>query len=182
MAPLPTVTKGTTGIEILFPSQYHTLVNNARDDRFTDTIIILFHTGMRYEELNQIDEEHYDKRSGKLHIYSGKHACKNSDRWIPLTPLAKESVERWIREGFKPMSRQGYNERIGKIAKYHGFNVSGKTSRKTNESWRLLLGDDYLKVCINLGHTPETAYTHYVQELPFIEEDIKEIKAILGRS
>lgn len=179
MAPLPAVTKA--GIDILFPSQYLALLDKARDDRFFDTLVILFHTGMRYSELSQIDSEHYDKRSGKIRIESTKQKCKNPNRWIPLTPAALVSVERWIREGFSPMATQSFNERIGKICRPMGFRVSTKTSRKTNESWRLLLGDDYLKVCTNIGHTPETAYHHYVQELPFISADIESIKQIFGR-
>ena len=179
MAPLPTVSKA--GTDILFPSQYLTLLEKARDDRFYDTLVILFHTGMRYEELYQVDRDHYDQRSGKLRVESGKEKCKNPNRWIPLTPAALESVERWIHEGFTPMARQSFNERAGKISRYHGFRVSAKTSRKTCESWRLLIGDDYLKVCTNIGHTPETAYNHYVQELPFIDEDIEQIKKIYGR-
>lgn len=179
MAPLPK--PGKAGTDILFPSQYLTLVEHARDDRFTDTIVVLFHTGLRYEELSQIDASHYDARSGKLRIESGKEKCRNPDRWVPLTPAARHSVERWIREGFSPMTRQAFNERVGKIARYHGFRVTAKTGRKTCESWRLLLGDDYLRVCVNIGHTPETAYAHYVQELPFIEEDIKQIREIYGR-
>lgn len=53
---------------------------------------------MRYSELSQIDSEHYDKRSGKIRIESTKQKCKNPNRWIPLTPAALVSVERWIRE------------------------------------------------------------------------------------
>jgi len=136
---------------------------------------------MRYKELFQIDVTHYNKRSGKIRIDSCKMKCKNPDRWILLTPAAREAVEHWIHEGYSPMTRQSYNERIGKISRYYGFRVSAKTSRKTCESWRLLLGDDYLKVCTNIGHTPETAYAHYVQELPFIEDDIEQIKEIYGR-
>lgn len=180
MTPLPSVTK--SGIDILFPSQYLSLIEQARDDRLTLMIIILFHTGMRYAELKQVDAEHYDKRSGKIRIDSTKEKCRNPSRWITLTPEARIAVERWISEGFKPMSLQGYNERVGRIARYHGFNVSGKTSRKTNESWRLLLKDDSLLTCVELGHTPETAYDHYLQNLPFIDEDIEQIKRIFGRS
>lgn len=188
MNPLPVVNK--SGIDILFPSQYRLLVEHARDDRLTLMIIILFHTGIRFSELKQIDAAHYDKRSGKIQIKSEKFMCQNKgksektkekSRWITLTPGALESVERWISEGFKPMSLQGYNERVGRIARYHGFNVSGKTSRKTHESWRLLLKDDSLMTCIELGHTPDTAYAHYLQNLPFIDEDIQEIKRIFGR-
>jgi integrase len=179
MNPLPVVNK--SGIDILFPSQYQILVDHARDDRLTLMIIILFHSGIRYSELHQIDASHYDKRSGKLRIDSTKAKCKNPSRWVTLTPAAREAVESWISAGFKPMSLQAYNERLGKIARYHGFNVSGKTSRKTYESWRLLLGDDSLKTCVEIGHEPSTAYAHYLQNLPFIDEDIQDIKRIFGR-
>ncbi len=188
MAPLPTVKKA--GIDILFPSQYQTLIDNARDDRFRDTLTILFHTGMRYSELKQISRETYDERSGKLCIRSEKALCKGKGktektkerfRWITLTPQARSSVVRWISQGFKPMSLQAYNERVAKIARYHGFTVSGKTSRKTLESWRLILGDDSVKTCVEIGHSPATAYNHYLQNLPFIDEDLQMIRQVLGR-
>jgi len=179
MNPLPSVKK--SGIDILFPSQYRVLIEHARDNRFMLMIILLFHTGMRFSELKQISHDTYDKRSGKLRITSTKEKAKNPERWITLTPAARIAIEEWLKEGYTPISLQGYNERIAKIAKYHGFNVSGKTSRKTCESWRLLLGDDSLKTCVEIGHSPETAYNHYIQNLPFIDEDIAEIKRIFGR-
>lgn len=172
---------GKNGLPILLPQQYITLLDAVRDERLKATIEILFHSGLRYQELQQINAESYDTRSGKLHIMSGKGTAKLGDRWIPLTPTGKAAVEKWIGAVWQPMSRSAYNEAVGKITRPRGFHVSAKASRKTYESWRILLGDDYMRVCINIGHTPNTMYKHYLQELPVTEEDIALIRKIFGR-
>ena len=164
---------------VLFPGQYMTLLEKASDERFRNTIIILFETGMRYAELASITQGVYDERSGKIRIRTGKNESVYRERWITLTPNARKAVQWWIANGIKPMSRIAYNERLKKMGMYYfGVPISAKCSRKTCENWMRAINIDSMVVCTQLGHTPDTAYRHYCENNPFVETDLEEIRLI----
>lgn len=176
---LPKVLKN--GTEILYPSQYIDLINSIRDKRLKLTVEILFLTGLRYSELDQVATS-FNQEKGYLNIISTKEEAVLSDRWVKLSPAALRAVTEWIEGNYTPMRRTSFNEVIKPYTDNVGVKLTAKTSRKTHEIWRLQIKDDSLQVCIDIGHSPKTAYQHYCKNVPYDQGDIDSINRIFGLS
>ena len=168
-------------VPILSPEHIPLLLEKARDDRLNLTIRILIGSGIRYEELIQVNKKTFYPDNQSLRIKSMKKAAVEPDRYVKLSTDGGEAVRLWIEAGYKPMSRIGFYDWMKKIyAATGGLTLTSKSLRKTVEVWRLKAGQLPYDVAESMGHTTRVQAGSYYSNIPFNAEQLEMIKKLVA--
>ena len=165
---------------ILSPEHVDTLLSVVRDERLSLTIRILLGSGIRYEELSQINTGTFYPDNKSIRIISQKEKAVIPDRYVSLSTDACRAVRSWIEAGYQPMRRESFYEALKKLYPKTGLLMTSKSFRKTVEVWRLKAGHNPLEVAYSQGHTSKVQAGHYFSGIPFTPEQVEKIKEIVS--
>lgn len=165
---------------ILSPEHLTILLSVVRDARLLLIIRILLGSGIRYEEMQQINRGTFYPDNKSIRIISQKEKAVIPDRYVMLSTDACRAVREWIDEGFKPMRRESFYEALKKLYPKTGLILTSKSFRKTVEVWRLKAGQNPLEVAYSQGHTSKVQAGSYFSGIPFTPEQVEKIRELIS--
>ena len=165
------------GTRILRPSEANTLIKSIAKRKHETQFKALLLSGMRYIEVQRLYDHPEWFDGGFIHLPDmaiKKAKRRQKERWVRLTPLAREVVKNFLECGSNLPSWQTWRENLHRWARNAHLDTSGltvKTGRKSYESWLVYYYDNKLtNIVLSQGHTVLTAIQHYIN-MPFTEED-----------
>ncbi|MHC1600646.1 MAG: site-specific integrase [Candidatus Methanospirareceae archaeon] len=166
---------------ILRPHEFELLREGAKkteNKTLLDGCLLL---GARYKECQNIQNNPRWFDGNFVHLPSEvqkKVKRRQVERWIRLSSMGKTILPYFFENKKRLPSIQAWDSSLREWGRKGGLDVVGisaRTLRKTYESWLIF----YYPAATNLvylsqGHTTLTSLQHYIN-LPFIEEDKKEM-------
>lgn len=174
------------GIRILYPSEYHKLLEVIPKHHHRLLIELLLHTGSRYQEIIRLSEnKEWFKDDRYIFLPKGsilKEKCRQKERCVLLSIKGRQVVKEYLKMNYKPPVRQSLNFDLYRWMVNVNLDPKGiciKSFRKTLVSWLVATKEDkYLSVLSSIGHNTVTSLTFYLS-LPFSQEDKQQISAEL---
>ncbi len=177
-----------TDTRILRPCEYKLLMQGSSKgkgrmglDNKTNLNTLLF-TGLRYREAERLKEHPEWVDDSFIHlpaVAQKKKKRRMKERFIKLTPRAKDTLEQFFEAKALPSSWGGWRENLVRWARAAGLDPEGltcKTTRKTWESWLVVYYPKRVhEILATMGHIELTAIQHY-HGLAFSEVDKLEMK------
>ena len=163
---------------ILRPHEYRALLDGCPKTDLRTILKALLYTGVRYIELQRLQENPSWFDGDFVHLPSEKALKKEKrtqrERWVRLNNQGKMVMEYFIGLKTKVPAYQGWNVNLKRWAKRAGLDpkaLSSKTTRKTWESWLMFYyPNQVMAIVLSQGHTQTTSLQHYLN-MPFTESD-----------
>jgi len=170
-------------IKVLTVDEYLKLKSAIPKDDYKIILDVLLITGMRYIEVCRLYKNHewYNERRNLIHLPAEaqlKHERCQPERTIQGLPEMFNLMMKMFFTGKKPPVESSWNrdlQRWAKLSNLNPYGISGKTSRKTCESWQIVAGVPETTVCLRSGHTTLVSMLHY-QNLAFSDDEIRDIE------
>lgn len=116
------------------------ILESTRSVEFPTIFIVARETGMRRSEVVGIRREHLDLQYGVVHL---PHTKNGRARDVPLTPIAKEALRRWV---------------VGKPLRGRIFTIQPGSATRAFIRARLRARKRYEAVCQRYSRRPNPAY------------------------
>lgn len=167
---------------ILRPYEFGLLREGAKrteNKTLLDACLLL---GARYQECQRIQDSPHWFDGNFVHLPSEaqqKVKRKQVERWIRLSSMGKAILPYFFENKKRLPSIQAWDYSLIEWGKKGGLDTAGisaRTLRKTYESWLIFYYPEATNlIYLSQGHTTLTSLQHYIN-LPFLDEDRKDMK------
>lgn len=178
-----------------FPDEWMSFFDKAKKkQQFTYRFLI--NTGARINEARNVRVSDIDLERKRIVLRITKVKAKKKEtsprpRIIPISSQFAKYLKKYIRESklgsedylgilSTPAANIGLKKaiKLGGIKDYYMFSIHN--IRKTLETWLVALEVDGLKITAHIGHSMQTAASHYVSADVFSWEEKSKIREIIG--
>jgi hypothetical protein len=186
LPPLLVRTSPNAAVRIFTPAEVDALVAVIRRPYHRTLLGVLFWTGMRYVETQQLHAhpEYWVQERGVIDlpfIPSGTGMRTTPPRQIPVPQQLVEYLPGFFHDPAPP-TVQVWGRNLKRWADQAGIGsegVSPKSTRKTIESWMVVIDVPMNKVCLRQGHDSVTSLGYY-QNMAFTYDEVAEIRRRLA--
>ena len=178
-----------------FPDEWGKFFDKAKK-RQKFTFKFLINTGARINEARNVKVSDIDLERKRIVLRVTKVKAKKKEksprpRIIPISTQFAKYLKRYIREAklshddylgilSTPAANIGMKKalKIAGIKDYYMFSIHN--IRKTLETWFVALEIDGLKITAHIGHSMQTAASHYISADVFSWEEKSKMREIIG--
>jgi len=172
------------GVRILRPKEYEAVLRGCMKQHHRTMLQALLFTGMRYIELQRVQEypSWFNGEFVHLPYQLGEKKVKRTqpERWVRLNQQGRMIMEYFTQLKEEMPAYQNWRDNMRRWAKAGGISPNGlgcKTLRKTWESWLMFYYPGYMAdITLSQGHDTVTSIQHYLN-MPFTEVDQVQMKS-----
>lgn len=180
----------------LYPNEYNLFFAALKNDRQRITFDILMGTGARINEVTHIKVQDIDLERCNIMLRVTKVKAKKQEknprpRTVSISTTLSRRIRKWIKKN--NLMNDDYLElstassahltlkrTLERIGVRDWWMVSLHNIRKTHGNYLKAIGVDGAEICLRLGHDYNTFLTSYGSPNIFSQQDIREIRRILG--
>lgn len=178
-----------------FPDEWFKFIDNCNpNQKFTFNFLI--NTGARINEARNVRVSDIDLERKRIILRITKVKAMKKEKFprpriIPISTQYSKSLKRHIKENnlkqedylgilSTPAGNIGLKKALkeSEIKDYYMFSIHN--IRKTLETWLMALGVDGLSITAHIGHSMQTAASHYVSADVFSWEEKSKMREIIG--
>lgn len=178
-----------------FPDEWMVFFDKAKKKQ-QFTFLFLVNTGARINEARNVRVSDIDLERKRIVLRITKVKAKKKEkaprpRIIPISTQFAKYLKKYIREArlghedylgilSTPAANIGMKKslRLSGIKDYYMFSIHN--IRKTLETWLMALNIDGLKITTHIGHSMQTAASHYISPDVFSWEEKSKMREIIG--
>jgi integrase len=178
-----------------FPDEWGKFFDKAKSKQ-QFTFRFLINTGARINEARNVKVSDIDLERKRIVLRVTKVKAKKKEtsprpRIIPISTQFAKYLKKYIREAkldsndylgilSTPAANIGMKKalKVGGIKDYYMFSIHN--IRKTLETWLVALEVDGLKITAHIGHSLQTAASHYISADVFSWEEKTKMREIIG--